>query len=47
MAIEQAVLNEQMQLQRIDFALDKARREARYAEADRVAKERREQEDGR
>lgn len=40
--LEAAALAEQMQLQRIEFALEKAAREARYAEADRVARERRE-----
>ena len=44
---EQAVLAEQMQLQRIDFAVKKLQRPARYAEADRVAMERRDAEDGR
>lgn len=45
-AIEGAVLAEQMQLQRIEFAIAKAAREARYAEADRVARERRERAEG-
>ena len=45
-AIEGAVLAEQMQLQRIEFAIEKAAREARYAEADRVARERRERAEG-
>jgi len=44
-AAEQAVLAEQMQLQRIEFAIEKAAREVRYAEADRVARERRERRD--
>ena len=41
--LEAAALAEQMQLQRIEFALEKAARDARYAEADRVARERRDQ----
>ena len=45
-AMESAVLAEQMQLQRIEFAIEKAAREARYAEADRVARERRERAEG-
>ena len=36
--LEAAALAEQMQLQRIEFALEKAARDARYAEADRVAR---------
>lgn len=41
--LEAAALAEQMQLQRIEFALEKAARDARYAKADRVARERRDQ----
>ena len=45
--LEAAALAEQMQLQRIEFALEKAARDARYAEADRVARERRDRDGAR
>jgi hypothetical protein len=38
--MQSAVKAEQLQLDRIDFAIEKAKRQARYAEADRIAKRR-------
>jgi hypothetical protein len=44
--IENAIKNECMQLQRINFAVKKAQKAARYADADRVVRERQQRGDG-
>jgi hypothetical protein len=43
-AMESSVMNERLQLEKIEMLIRRAEREARYAEAERIARERRETE---